>query len=161
MVQAMRGEAAGPVDSQPSHDGHIGTCSVIFLFVAFFGATPAPITRIYARDGSCCHVPGRRAFGRGEGCPGPPGNTGSCLTGSGIRAGIYVLKLRIHPAFPVLFLRAHHGPHLGELIGIRHVRRAARLVVGVSRRRYAVSHAQILLQRPRPDQTRSALHLQE
>jgi hypothetical protein len=98
---------------------------------------------------------GRTAGCAGEGRPGP-GDTASRLTGSGVRVGIYVLKFRIHPAFPVRFLRAHHGPHLGELIGIRHVRLAARLVAGVSRRRYAVSHGQILLQKPRTDQTRSA-----
>jgi hypothetical protein len=71
--------------------------------------------------------------------------TGSRLAGSGLRAGIYILKFRIHPALPVLFLRAHHGPHLGELIVIRHVGRADRLVAAVSRRWYAVSHGQILL----------------
>jgi hypothetical protein len=86
------------------------------------------------------------------------GNTRSRLTGSGIRVGIHVLKFCINPAFPVPFLRAHHGPHLVELIGVGRVRLAATMVVGVSRRRYAVTHGQILLHKPRRDQTRSAWH---
>ena len=47
--------------------------------------------------------------------------------GSGVRAGICVrvLKFRIHPAFAVLFLGTHHGPHLGELSGVRRFRLAA------------------------------------
>jgi hypothetical protein len=101
------------------------------------------------------HCPARCADYRAR-SPGWAAGAVRRLTGSGVRAGIYVFKFRIHPAFPVLFLRAHHGPHLGELIVIRHVRLAARLVVGVSRRRYVVTHGQILLQEPRTDQTRSA-----
>jgi hypothetical protein len=69
--------------------------------------------------------------------------------GSGVRAGICVrvLKFWIHPAFPVLFRGTHHGPHLGELSGVRRVRLAATLIVGVFRHRAAVTQGQILLQK--------------
>src|SRR5260370_22114645 len=75
----------------------------------------------------------------------PPG------PGSGARAGIClrVLQLWIHPAFPVLFRRAHYGPHLGELRGVRHVRPAAALAAGLFRRRTVLTHGQVLLRQTR------------
>jgi hypothetical protein len=54
------------------------------------------------------------------------------------------------PAFEVLFRRAHHRPHLGELSGIRRVRLAATLVAGVFRRAPAVTYGQILLRKLDP-----------
>jgi MmyB-like transcription regulator ligand binding domain len=71
--------------------------------------------------------------------------------GSGVRSGICVwfVKLRVDPAFPVLFLRAHHGPHHGGLAGlVQLVRLAAKLAGGVASRRCVVTHGQPLLKQP-------------
>src|SRR4051794_14193082 len=75
---------------------------------------------------------------KADGWPSPPetAKTPGSGVGGGLRVG--VLEFRIHPAFPVLFRCAHHGPHRGELGGVAHARLAAGLDAVVLLRRHVV-----------------------